>query len=146
MWYSHKYYIMPNLASILVSNQAHNPLNTNVETYTSNAVKGDGYYGRSDGLHTVVWNLIGFRGTITIQGSLATDPSATDWVDIRLNSETTFTADTTGLVTVGSISQVTYSTSTTSAVAYNFTGNFVWVRAKITNWTTGSIESIRVNL
>lgn len=137
---------MPNLASILVSNQAHNSLNTNVETFTSDPIKGDGYYGRSDGLHTVIWNLIGFQGTISIQGSLATTPEESDWVNIRLSSDSSFSVDTTGLVTVGSINQVTYSTSITDAVAYNFTGNFVWVRAKITNWTTGSIESIRVNL
>lgn len=137
---------MPNLASILVSNQAHNPLNTDIETYTSDPVKGDGYYGRSDGLHTVVWNLIGFRGTITIQGSLATEPTENDWVNIKLSSDTSFSVDTTGSAIIGSVSQITYSTSTTNAFAYNFTGNFVWVRAKITNWTTGSVDSIRVNL
>ena len=137
---------MPNLAQILISDQTHALANNDVETYTSDKIKGDGYYGRTDGLHTVVWQLTDFVGTITIQGTLTTDPTTSDWVTIRLGAANSSSVDTTGLVSTGSISSITYSTATTATAAYNFTGNFVWLRATITNWTAGSVNSVKVNL
>ena len=37
--------------------------------------KGDGYYGRADGFHTVQYNVSGFSGSIKMQGTLATNPT-----------------------------------------------------------------------
>ncbi len=37
------------------------------------------------------------------------------------------------------------STAQTAHVAYNFTGNFVNVRASITNFTAGTINKLRFN-
>ena len=64
-------------------------------------------------------------GAIKMQGSLATTPTEDDWFDI---SGTTFTTD--------------QSTTISSA---NFTGNFVWVRAKATSVTAGTITSTQLN-
>jgi hypothetical protein len=52
-----------------------------------------------------------FNGTIKMQGSLATTPTEDDYFDIP---NTTFTSDL-----------------STTISSFNFTGNFVWVRAKI---------------
>ena len=60
-----------------------------------------------------------------MQASLATTPTEADWFDI---SGTTFTTD--------------QSTTISSA---NFTGNFVWVRAKASDITAGSITNIQLN-
>ena len=85
--------------------------------FVTDKAKGDGYYSQPDGVHTVVYKVLNrddstddFNGTIKMQGSLATTPTEDDFFDI---SDTTFTSDT----------------STTIAF-FNFTGNFVWVRAK----------------
>ena len=137
---------MPNLAQILISDQTHTLTNNDVETYTSEKIKGDVYYGRSDGLHTVVWQLTDFVGTITIQAALTLDPTNNDWVTIRLGSGNSGSVDTTGLVSSASVSSLTYNSATTTTAAYNFTGNFVWIRATITNWTAGSVNSVKVNL
>ena len=49
----------------------------------SDKVKADGYYGNADGLHTVAYICSSdFVGTIKMQGSLATEPSSSDWFDI----------------------------------------------------------------
>ena len=40
--------------------------------------KGDGYYGRSDGLHTVQYDYVGLSGTISIQATLETTPTDDD--------------------------------------------------------------------
>ena len=94
--------------------------------FVSDKAKGDGYYSQPDGVHTVAYQVNStMTGSIKIQGSLATTPTEDDWFDV---SGTTFTADQSTLI----------STS-------NFTGNFVWVRAKATSVTAGTISSILLN-
>lgn len=92
----------------------------------SDKVKADGYYGNADGLHTVSYICSSdFVGTITMQGTLASNPASTDWFDIEGTS-------------VGDGSSVVSSTYK------NFTGNFVWVRSKV-SVETGSITKIQLN-
>ena len=100
--------------------------------FVTDKAKGDGYFSQPDGVHTVAYQVVNlgdstddFIGTIKMQGSLATTPTEDDWFDI---SGTTFTTD--------------QSTTISSA---NFTGNFVWVRAKATSITAGSITQILLN-
>ena len=63
-----------------------------------------------------------FIGTIKMQGSLATTPTEDDYFDI---SGTTYTAD-----------------QSTTIASFNFTGNFVWVRAKITTTNASGNPSL----
>jgi len=94
--------------------------------FVSDKFKGDGYYSHPDGVHTVAYKVdTSLTGSIKMQGSLATTPTEDDWFDI---SGSTFTTD--------------QSTTISSA---NFTGNFVWVRAKATSITAGSITQILLN-
>jgi len=97
--------------------------------------QGDGYYSQVDGIHTVAYHVSAgfdaptsnFNGKIRMQGSLATAPTEDDWFDI---DSTLFQSD-----------------SSTTVASYNFTGNFVWVRAKCYNWTSdfSSITKILYN-
>tara|TARA_B100001094_G_scaffold284677_1_gene298333 strand:+ start:295 stop:870 length:576 start_codon:yes stop_codon:yes gene_type:complete len=94
--------------------------------FVSDKSKGDGYYSQPDGVHTVAYQVNStMTGSIKMQGSLATTPTEDDYFDI---AGSTFTADQ----------------STTISTA-NFTGNFVWVRAKATSVTAGTISSILIN-
>ena len=104
--------------------------------FVTDKAKGDGYYSQVDGAHTVAYQVVNlgdstddFNGTIKMQGSLATTPTEDDYFDI---SGTTLTSD-----------------QSTTNVAYNFTGNFVWVRAKVetTNATSNPsmVTSILLN-
>ena len=86
--------------------------------FVTDKTKGDGYYSQPDGVHTVVYQVLNrgdstddFNGTIKMQGSLATTPTEDDFFDI---ADTTFTSD-----------------QSTTIATFNFTGNFVWVRAKV---------------
>ena len=86
--------------------------------FVTDKAKGDGYYSQPDGVHTVAYQVVNrgdstddFNGTIKMQGSLATTPTEDDWFD---TSNTTLTSDL-----------------STTISSFNFTGNFVWVRAKI---------------
>jgi len=94
--------------------------------FVSAKFKGDGYYSQPDGVHTVSYKVnTTLTGSIKMQGTLATTPTEDDWFDI---TGTTFTTD--------------QSTTISSA---NFTGNFVWVRAKATGVTAGTITEILLN-
>ena len=132
---------MANSITIL-SNQAHVGDST-VQTHTGDKFKGDGYYGRSDGLHTIQIDLNGFLGDVQLQGTLAIDPTADDWFTVRLGSGQTI--DTTGKIFNAITSKLEYTANETSSKTYNFTGNYVWIRAKISNWTDGTVNSIQLN-
>mgnify|MGYP001251675795 FL=1 len=94
--------------------------------FVSDKSKGDGYYSQPDGVHTVAYQVNStMTGSIKMQGSLATTPTEDDWFDI---SGSTFTADQSTLISTA-----------------NFTGNFVWVRAKATSVTAGTISSVLLN-
>ena len=104
--------------------------------FVTDKAKGDGYFSQIDGVHTVVYQVVNlgdstddFTGNVKMQGSLATPPTEVDFFDI---DNTTMTSD-----------------QSTKIASFNFTGNFVWVRAKVTT-TNGSsnpsmITSILLN-
>jgi len=128
---------------VILSAQTH-PGGGATSTHTGDKFKGDGYYGRSDGFHTVQANITGFIGKLEIQGTLATDPGADDWFPVELDSGAP-AVDTTGKIISQSITSVSYTTATTNTKTYNFTGNYVYVRAVISNWTAGTVNSIKLN-
>lgn len=126
-------------------------LNTNThagdsatQIVTGEKFRGDGFYGRSDGLHTVQIDLIGFIGKIEIQGTLAIEPTENDWFTIELGTGSQ-SVDTTGLIREENITFVEYNNPATFVRSYNFTGNYVWVRAYVYNWTDGTVNSIKMN-
>ena len=63
-----------------------------------------------------------FLGTVKMQGSLASEPTEADYFDI---DGTTLTSD-----------------QSTTISSFNFTGNFVWVRAKVQTTNTTSNPSM----
>jgi hypothetical protein len=116
---------MANSETILSANN--HPGDSTVTTVTGEKFKGDGYYGRSDGFHTVQYSLSGFIGTVTMQGTLATAPGAADWFTVYSQAY-----------------PVVDDVGTTSSVITNFTGNYVWVRAVVT-YTDGTVNSVILN-
>ena len=129
-------------SELILANQMH-PGDSTAQTTFGEKFKGDGYYGRSDGLHTVQVNLTGFLGDIELQGTLAVDPTADDWFNVRLGSGQTI--DTTGKFVSSSTSKIEYTANETSSKTYNFTGNYVYVRAVIEDWTDGAVGKVQLN-
>lgn len=85
-------------------------------------VRADGWYGSKDGLHTIQINVSNFRGRIGIQASLAENPDEADWFNLNLS---------------GNAEYLTYECSESSTKAYNFTGNFTWLRATVDRQNLG---------
>ena len=90
--------------------------------------KGAGYNRRDNGLHTVVFSVEAFKGSVGVQGTLEIYPGEADWVD---------------LVSYNFDDGSTLSDITTTH-SENFTGNFVWIRASYVI-TNGKIVEIRYN-
>lgn len=103
---------------------------TSTTFYYSDQVKGDGYFGGSDGVHTAAYKTsLSFVGTVTMQATLAPTPASSDW----------FTVSNTNL------SYASTDVRTTSTINLtNFTGNFVWVRGCI-QINAGAVLSIQYN-
>jgi hypothetical protein len=109
-------------SELILANQMH-PGDSTAQTTFGEKFKGDGYYGRSDGLHTVQYSVTGFTGTVAVQATLAVNPVEADWFTVYTESHLT----------------------TTKTIVENFTGNYVWLRAAVSSWTDGSVDSILLN-
>lgn len=98
--------------------------------YISGKEKGDGYFGSSDGLHTVMYAASSnFVGTVTMQATLATEPTSSDWFTVNGTS---------------SIYSALNIRNTSTVDTYNFTGNFVWVRGSV-QIQAGSVFMVQYN-
>lgn len=91
------------------------------------------YYLANRDVQTITWSLGNgnntsnnsnnvFVGNIRIQASLVTDPGVNDWYDV-------YTIDTEN-------DQVGYT---------NLRGNYVWLRAAVSEWTGGFIQQVTVS-
>lgn len=112
---------MSTNSEIILSNSTH-PGDSSLETVVGANFKGDGYYGRSDGFHTVQYTYSALSGTITIQATLAINPVEEDWFDVHVYA----------------------AIEETDSKIANFTGNYVWIRAQLV-YTDGTIDSIVLN-
>ena len=103
---------------------------TGVISFISDRVKGDGYFGGSDGFHTVTYNTNQyFIGTATMQATLASEPVETDWFDVTNTSQVYHEFD------VRTQSNINF---------FNFVGNFVWVRSSI-QIEAGTVMAVQYN-
>jgi len=98
---------MPNAVIVLTNKPELN--------YTSDSVKGDGYYGYADGLQTMSFHVTGFTGRVYLEATLMESPQETDWFIIDLDQENPYI-------------EFTDQTATTGTT---FQGNFVYLRVRI---------------
>jgi hypothetical protein len=96
--------------------------------FSSDRLKGVGYYKTNATSQTIRFTSNDFVGTIVIQGSLDADPDTdTQWFDAY-----TFPGDST----------IDGSTAVTTSYSITLQGNFTWLRAKVQDFTGGTINSV----
>jgi hypothetical protein len=100
---------------------------TGANSVIGTPVPAASYYLSSQNLQTLTWNLVLFLGIINVQATLVDSPTEDDWF------------------TVYSIDSVTIPVALTQVSYYNIQGNFVWMRAKIENFTAGDILNVKVS-
>ena len=126
-------------------------INQNSLSYSSDKVKADGYYGRTDGLHTVSSSITNFQGRIHLEGSLATEPTEDDWFPIYLTSGNSFRQ-----YPVTSAPSGSNGLGDTTTEAWTFRANILWLRARVDryylnagsydNAQHGTVDKILLNL
>lgn len=85
------------------------------------------YYGGFGGLQTVAFYLSEFQGRIDIEATLDSDPTTDDqWFSI-------------------SRVDATDSSEITQNFSRNITGNFVWIRARVTDFEAGTITKVMLS-
>lgn len=117
--------------------------------------RADGYYGRTDGIHTVQVVYTNFTGEFGLQATLEVSPKEEDWFFINLNAFTTiqspyiqFPADPLN---------PTGTNGDTGTKAFTFQGNFVYLRAVLNRdyipepgpldvWELGHIDRVLLAL
>lgn len=90
---------------------------------TGDPVRGAGWYGPNNGLHSVAIRVLNFQGRISIQASLAAVPGEQDWFSILTNGAAYWQYPRPNYLIQPP------NTGETSNVGFNFTCNVIWVRA-----------------
>lgn len=88
----------------------------------SNVVPAANYYGGQGALQTIIYRLQDFVGVITIQATLNDLQDSAPWFEVATFGDG--------------------STVETGTIPVNVLGNFTWLRAHITNFEAGTIQSI----
>lgn len=82
----------------------------------SEPYRADGFWGYSDGLHTVSASVQNLKGNLRLQATLSTSPQEKDWFDIDINPKD------------HRIPWIEFD-GQSSVEGFSFIGNFVFIRA-----------------
>lgn len=93
--------------------------------FVSNVVAAANYYGGQGSIQTITIQLTDFVGKITLRATLNDLAESAPWFDLDVYDNTAGPGETT-------------------TVSYAPIGNFTWLRADITEFTGGTINSITV--
>lgn len=94
-----------------------------------NAIRADGWYGFSDGLHTIAIYVVNFVGRLWIEASIADTPTDDDWFPVNVSGVPAtpylqFPQDPlrpSGSNGIGDL----------ATIGLNVIGNYTWLRARI---------------
>lgn len=92
---------------------------------TGPAIKADGFYGFSDGIHTISAKLDNFTGRLYLEATLEIHPTEADWFPIMLTSMNPYIEYPINPV------MPTGTQGDTGMDSFVAQGNFVFVRARI---------------
>lgn len=117
---------------------------TGPQSFVSLKEQGAGYYGTTNGLHTLTMTSTKtFVGTATVQATLATDPVEADWFDVD-SATFTYTTDAEDYIPTNNLGANPYIANIPRVDYANFTGQFTWLRVNVIN-ESGAILKISYN-
>lgn len=112
----------------------HNPGNGAPYTVTGNANPAAAYYLGNRDLQTVNISCRQVTGNITIEATLATSPTDTDWFKVyELEANTNAPANSAPEI------------ASNAAIYTNIEGNFVYMRAKIVDFNSGILNYVKLS-
>ena len=95
------------------------------QLFFSNAVPAANYYAGNGNIQTLLYNVTGFVGIITVQATLNDLPDQAHWFDISERGD-------------GSTADFGITTATV-------TGNFSWIRARVEAFDAGIIQVVNIS-
>jgi hypothetical protein len=96
-----------------------------VISVTGDATRGAGWYGHTSGLHTVAIRVLNFQGRVSVQASIATAPTDSDWFSVLPDGVPYIQYPQPGYIVQAP------NQGETSVFGFNFSTNAVWVRALV---------------
>jgi hypothetical protein len=93
--------------------------------FDSDGAKAVGYYRGQGSMQTIYQRMSGFQGVITLQATLDQDWQAANWVDVNVFGDP--------------------SSISTGVYPITLTGNYTWMRVRITDFSAGQIDSISIS-
>ncbi len=97
---------------------------------TSDKIRGDNYYGYTDGFHTLQVTYSSYVGRLRIQASLVLEPTDSDWFDLVIDSTSGLYSGSSPWNANGYV-QFNADAPGDKSEAYSFYGNFAWIRIKV---------------
>lgn len=95
-------------------------------TFDSDGVKAVGYYQGQGNLQNIAFRVQDFQGIITIQATLDDNWADANWVDALVDDS-------------GALAPIT------NYHVVSLVGNYTWVRAKVTDFESGTIQSVVIS-
>jgi len=117
--------------------------------YTSQPIRVDNWYSNASHLHTIQIVASNFRGLVSIEASIMTNPSESDWFYIPINGnpyvEYPRSLDNTIRayvpIDLNNTGTGINAMGETSTISFSFTGRFVWMRAKVDRSTVVPMDA-----
>lgn len=94
------------------------------QDFLSDVKRAANYYQGQGSIQTVTIQVSGFVGRIRLQATLNDDPAAAAWFEVY---------------------EYDRNTPTTELHPVSLVGNYVWLRAEITDFSAGTIQTISVS-
>lgn len=111
-----------------------NPGNGAPYTVTGNSQPAAAYYLGNQDLQTVTYSFTQCVGNLVIEATLASQPTQSDWFKV-------FEVEANTNAPANSAPQIT-----SNATAYtNIEGNFVYIRAKLEDFSNGGVNFVKVS-
>jgi len=94
--------------------------------FVGDALRADGWYGFTDGLHTVAIYIVNFTGRLIIEASLADQPTDDDWFPIQFDHKDYMQFPKDPLNPTGE-----RGSGDSGTMGLNIIGNYTWLRARV---------------
>lgn len=92
-------------------------------------IRADGWYGYTDGLHTVAIYLFNFTGRLWFEASIADNPLEEDWFPVLINNQASMNFPRDPWYPTG-------TTGDTGTIGMNIIGSYTWLRVRMDRLVT----------
>ncbi len=111
-------------------------------TYVGPPCQGDAFTNRSNGFHTFQLKMFNVTANIQILATLDVDPNTTNYVPIFLTD--VISGKTTNSLTFSGFPGSEFFNNGTVNRFYTSIGQYSWIKASITNFSSGVVDFIKV--